>query len=62
MVLPKWYILWLIIIVLIAYLVPYTVLKTVGDWSLYLFWLVIAVVNYIVTLAVVEKTYTVEKR
>ncbi len=62
MVPPKWYVLWLIIVVLLAYIVPYTMLKTVSNWSLYLFWLILAIANYIVTLVVVEKTYTVEKR
>lgn len=51
------YVLWSIIVIVLAYIIPYTMLHSVADWSLYLFWLLLAVVHYIVTLTYVERRY-----
>jgi len=51
------YVLWSIIAIVLAYIIPYTMLHNVTDWSLYLFWLLLAIVHYIVTLAHVERKY-----
>lgn len=51
------YVLWSIIAIVLAYIIPYTMLHNVTNWGLYLFWLLLAIIHYIITLAHVERKY-----
>ncbi len=51
------YTLWTIIIILLAYLVPYTVLRSVRDFTLYLFWSILTILHFTVTVAYISKKW-----
>ncbi len=49
------YVLWTIIVLLLAYIVPYTILHSVRDFTLYLFWTILALIHFAVTLAYISR-------
>jgi len=49
------YFLWSIILILLAYIVPYTILKSGYGFTLYLFWVALALVHVIDTWLFIEK-------
>ena len=48
------YIVWSLAVILMAYVLPYTVFSLVTDLSLYLFWAVLAVIHLIVSYAYIR--------
>ncbi len=44
------YLLWSLLVLVLSYTVPYTVLRECRDLSLYVFWLVLTLVHFTVTL------------
>ncbi len=51
------YALWTILVILLAYIVPYTLLHSVRDFSLYLFWTILALIHFTVTLAYITRKW-----
>lgn len=49
------YAIWSILIVLIAYIIPYSLLRTIRDLSLFAFWASIAALHTVVTVIYLEK-------
>ena len=51
------YALWSIIVIVLAYIVPYTLLHSVRDFTLYLFWTLLAIIHFTVTIAYISKRW-----
>ncbi len=50
------YALWSIMVIILAYIVPYTLLHSVHDF-IYLFWTILAVIHFTVTIAYISRKW-----
>lgn len=51
------YALWSIIVIILAYFTPYTLLQSVHDFTLYMFWALLAVIHFTVTIIYMSKKW-----